>query len=326
MAVEKYRDANGKWVATSGSGGGASTWDDISGKPSFAKVATSGSYNDLNDKPSVNDATLTIQRNGVDVGTFSSNASSNVKVNIQVPTKVSEMTDSLRYVTSVNNLYPDSSGNVDLSAGGFTIDAALSTTSENAIQNKAVTEALAKKQPRLVSGSNIKTINGESILGSGDIVIGGGNDGVNVVLFDATCAQSPYDLPELTTTTDIQSITEAIALSQPIYILFAASLCPVTESSLIDGHPHLFLHLIDAEDGTARLIHIYANSTIWSWEVFENKLGGSDIGYVKSVNGITPDDEGNVQIEVNVDGEVVDTTLSSLVGSGSTFTLEELIG
>lgn len=33
--------------------GGSSNWDDISGKPSFAAVATSGSYNDLSDKPSI---------------------------------------------------------------------------------------------------------------------------------------------------------------------------------------------------------------------------------------------------------------------------------
>lgn len=34
-----------------------------------------------------------------------------------------------------------------------------------------VTEGLAKKQDTLVSGSNIKTVNGESILGSGDITV-----------------------------------------------------------------------------------------------------------------------------------------------------------
>lgn len=34
-------------------GGGGSSWDDISGKPTFADVATSGSYNDLSDKPSI---------------------------------------------------------------------------------------------------------------------------------------------------------------------------------------------------------------------------------------------------------------------------------
>lgn len=40
-----------------------------------------------------------------------------------------------------------------------------------AMKNIGVTDALAKKQENLVSGKNIKTVNGESILGSGDIVI-----------------------------------------------------------------------------------------------------------------------------------------------------------
>lgn len=34
-------------------GGGGSNWEDISGKPTFAAVATSGSYNDLSDKPAI---------------------------------------------------------------------------------------------------------------------------------------------------------------------------------------------------------------------------------------------------------------------------------
>lgn len=34
-------------------GGGASTWDEIEGKPDFADVATSGSYNDLSNKPTI---------------------------------------------------------------------------------------------------------------------------------------------------------------------------------------------------------------------------------------------------------------------------------
>ena len=60
------------------------------------------------------------------------------------------------------------------------MDAALSTTSTNAIQNKAVANALnekadasalASKQDTLVSGTNIKTVQGQSILGSGNISI-----------------------------------------------------------------------------------------------------------------------------------------------------------
>ena len=52
-----------------------------------------------------------------------------------------------------------------------TIDTALSTSSANPVQNKVVTEELNKKQPTLVSGTNIKTINGIPILGSGDIKV-----------------------------------------------------------------------------------------------------------------------------------------------------------
>lgn len=40
--------------------------------------------------------------------------------------------------------------------------------------------ALANKQDTLVSGTNIKTINGSSILGSGDLVVAGGSGGANL--------------------------------------------------------------------------------------------------------------------------------------------------
>lgn len=63
---------------------------------SLATVATSGSYNDLSNKPTiptVNNATLTIQKNGTTVKTFTANASSNVTANITVPTKISDLTN-----------------------------------------------------------------------------------------------------------------------------------------------------------------------------------------------------------------------------------------
>lgn len=80
-----------------------------------------------------------------------------------------------------------------------TVDSALSETSENAISNKAITQALyedeevisaslndlnermEEKQDLLVSGSNIKTINNQSLLGSGNINISGGGGDVNVI-------------------------------------------------------------------------------------------------------------------------------------------------
>ena len=83
------------------------TWNDIASKPSFANVATSGSYNDLSNKPTiptVNNATLTIQKNSSNVATFTANASSNVTANISVPTKVSQLTNDSGFLTSHQSL------------------------------------------------------------------------------------------------------------------------------------------------------------------------------------------------------------------------------
>ena len=70
-----------------------------------AKSDFSGSYNDLTDKPTiptVNNATLTIQRNNANVGTFTANASSDKTINIAVPTTVAELSDASTYVTQSN--------------------------------------------------------------------------------------------------------------------------------------------------------------------------------------------------------------------------------
>ena len=64
-------------------------------------------------------------------------------------------------------------GDIEISGGG-TVDSELSETSENPVQNKVITAALNGKQDSLVSGTTIKTINGNSILGEGNIEITGG--------------------------------------------------------------------------------------------------------------------------------------------------------
>ena len=91
------------------------TASEVSG---LSTVATSGSYNDLSNTPTiptVNNATLTIQKNGSTVKTFTANASSNVTANITVPTAVSELTNDSGYLTSASSL--DSSkltGTIDI--------------------------------------------------------------------------------------------------------------------------------------------------------------------------------------------------------------------
>ena len=56
------------------------------------------------------------------------------------------------------------------------VDQIYTPDSENAQSGKAVSEAVSDKQDSLVSGTNIKTINNQSILGSGNITIEGGSD------------------------------------------------------------------------------------------------------------------------------------------------------
>lgn len=222
-------------VATSGD------YADLSNTPNLASVATSGSYNDLSNKPTiptVNNATLTIQKNWSDVQTFTANASSNVTANITVPTKTSDITNDSGYITkSVNNLdnytlssalatvattwsYSDLSNKPtiptdtsDLTNGAWFItwitsgdvtDAlGYTPANDNSVVKTSWNQSIAwtktfstspvvpsktsdatntwtaiateaqvyKKQDTLVSWTNIKTVNWNSILGNWDLII-----------------------------------------------------------------------------------------------------------------------------------------------------------
>lgn len=61
---------------------------------SLATVATSGSYNDLSNKPTiptVNNATITIQKNSTKVDDFTANQATNKTINITVPTTAADV-------------------------------------------------------------------------------------------------------------------------------------------------------------------------------------------------------------------------------------------
>ena len=108
---------------------------------SLATVATSGSYTDLSNKPTiptVNDAILTIQKNGVDVQTFSANASSNITANITVPTQASDINAAAATHTHTTSITTDSGtadialaygGQYKLSAGGTNVVFTMPATS-----------------------------------------------------------------------------------------------------------------------------------------------------------------------------------------------------
>ena len=56
--------------------------------------------------PTVNNGTLTIQKNGTNVATFTANSSTNATANITVPTKTSDLTNDSGFITSDNTKIP----------------------------------------------------------------------------------------------------------------------------------------------------------------------------------------------------------------------------
>lgn len=102
--ITGYTETDPVFSASAASGITSSDISAWNGKSDF-----SGSYNDLTDKPTiptVNNATLTIQKNGTTVKTFTANASSNVTANITVPTKVSDLTNDSGYITGYTETDP----------------------------------------------------------------------------------------------------------------------------------------------------------------------------------------------------------------------------
>ena len=99
--------ANGVLSVTGGGTADAVEWDNVLNKPTFSTVATSGSYNDLSNKPTiptVNNGTLTIKKNGTNVATFTANQSSNATANITVPTKTSDITNDSGFIDKVSTI------------------------------------------------------------------------------------------------------------------------------------------------------------------------------------------------------------------------------
>ena len=137
---------------------------DISGKAdksSLATVATSGSYNDLSNKP-----TIPAEQVNADW-----NATSGKAQILNKPTIPSAVTES----TVSGWGFTKNAGTIT----GIKMNGASKGTSGVVDLGTVITahQDISGKQDKLVSGTNIKTINGTSILGSGDITISGGGGG-----------------------------------------------------------------------------------------------------------------------------------------------------
>lgn len=74
------------------------------------------------------------------------------------------------------------SGNINITATDVGLGNVDNTSDVNKPVSTATQTALNAKQDTLVSATNIKTINGSSVLGSGDLVVGGGGGGIHALV------------------------------------------------------------------------------------------------------------------------------------------------
>lgn len=163
---------------------GASNWDDIQGKPQFAEVATSGDYNDLINKPTIPDVSdLATKEEIADMET-KSNAAATYATKQEIPSLEGYLTET---VASETYATKQELGN-KLDTATYNSEKAGFETKENAAAtyqvkgDYATKQEMAGKQDTLVSGTNIKTINGNSILGEGNITVEGGSIDVDTAL------------------------------------------------------------------------------------------------------------------------------------------------
>lgn len=126
-----------------------------------AKSDFSGSYNDLTDKPTIPTVPTDISAFNNDVGYITGVDLSNYATK----DNLTAATDDMATKTWVGQ------------QGYLTEHQSLTAYSTTEQVNSAITQAVSGKQDTLVSSVNIKTINNESLLGSGNITIqGGGTD------------------------------------------------------------------------------------------------------------------------------------------------------
>lgn len=275
-------DSNGNVTVNVGSGGGTGgtniTVDTTLSSTSTNPVQNKAIYAALNNK---------LDKNGT--ATYAARDSSG---NI-ISSTYAKKTDLNSYVKSINNVKPDSAGNVNISSSGggsnITVDSTLSGTSSNAIANKAVYAALENKLDKtgtaaaatkatqdsygnvIVStyarksdlSGYVKTINNQEPDTNGNINIstGGGGTGTNITV-DSTLSS--------TSTNPIANKAVYTAVNNKLDKTGIAAYATRDSSGNI-------------------ITDTYAKKSEVS-------------GVVKSVNNIAPDSNGNVTITVSGGG------------------------
>lgn len=274
-------DSNGNVTVNVGSGGGTGT-----------NITVDSALSSTSTNPVQNKVLYAVLNNKLDKNGTATYAARDSSGNI-ISSTYARKTDLNSYVKSINNMKPDSAGNVNISssAGGsnITVDFTLDSTSSNAIANKAVYAALNNKLDKTGTAAAatkatqdsygnvivttyarksdlsgyVKTINNQEPDANGNINIstGGAGTGTNITV-DST----------LSSTSNNPIANKAV---------YAAV------NNKLD------------KNGTA----MYASRDSSGNIITDTYAKKSEVsGVVKSVNNIAPDSNGNVTITVSGGG------------------------
>ena len=212
-------------------------------KVTLANVATSGSYNDLNDKPTIPSA---VTESTVSGWGFTKNTGTYSKPSGGIPKSdlASAVQTSLGKADTALQSYTEQyKGTVT----GVKINGTTKNPSSGVVDLGTVITShqdISGKQDKLVSGTNIKTINNTSILGSGNISITGGSGTITGVSANGTsiatsgvanipaATTSKYGVTQLSSSTSSTSTTLA---ATPSAVKSAYDLANGKQDKLVSG-------------------------------------------------------------------------------------------
>lgn len=276
-------DSNGNVTVNVGAGGGGTGGTNITVDSTLSSTSTN---------PVQNKVLYVALNNKLDKNGTATYAARDSSGNI-ISSTYARKTELSGYVKSINNVKPDSAGNVNISSSGggsnITVDSTLSSTSNNAIANKAVYEALSGKLDKTGTAAAatkatqdsygnvivttyarksdlsgyVKTINNQEPDTNGNINISTGGAGTG---------------PNITVDTTLSSTSNNPIANKAVYTAVNNKL----DKTGIAAYA--------TRDSSGNIItDTYAKKSEVS-------------GVVKSVNNITPDSNGNVTITVSGGG------------------------
>ena len=286
-------DSNGNVTVNVGTGGGGTGGTNITVDSTLSSTSTN---------PVQNKVLYAALNNKLDKNGTATYAARDSSGNI-ISSTYAKKTDLNSYVKSINNMKPDSAGNVNISTSGggsnITVDATLDSTSSNAIANKAVYAALNNKLDKTGTAAAatkatqdsygnvivttyarksdlsgyVKTINNQEPDTNGNINISTGGGGTG---------------PNITVDTTLSSTSNNPIANKAVYTALNNKL---------------------EKNGTAMYASRDSSGNVFG-STYATKTELSKC--VKSINNLTPDSSGNVNISTNGGGTniTVDTALS----------------